>query len=533
MHLYPSRRTIIQGAAAATATSLLTLPAAHAHDAAALPAATPTVTARDFISQSTFLIAHRGAGAVNPEHTAYAYTEAIRKGARAVEISVRSTKDGKLVCMHDTTVERVTGTDTRAVKDMTLAELKQLRVDMKPWLGAGTPTQPISTLDEALDAIASTPAGGSYRSVGSAAILFIEPKNMGSYEGVLSTIVRRGLQKQVVLKMYRNGAGGFDPNTSLVRRAKELGLVTWCYFDKADSLDSIAAMAASPNVDSVGLPHFETVKGRTGGSMADEDVRKVVGFGKPVIVWEIHRRSDMAHFKALGVRGFMCTDPYWVSGGQPSADMAIASGRRAHGMLPAGQQIVNNMPVWRGGALVHEQAYDESVLLGPLATVAQRHSSYVMRFTLRWQDRLPSTTWQYGYIAFGRQDDEPFGVGGKHIAYSASGCYVLAVRPGAKTTDERGRTVTGDIVQLLRYDHGNTVPTVVKTIRPAKAFAPNQDIPVKIIVRPGGIVIEAAGTRTEEIKDATHRGPYVHFGRYHNNEKGGPLALHSVNAYGI
>ena len=44
-----------------------------------------------------FFIAHRGAGNISPEHTAYAYAESVRRGALAVEISVRTTRDGKFV----------------------------------------------------------------------------------------------------------------------------------------------------------------------------------------------------------------------------------------------------------------------------------------------------------------------------------------------------------------------------------------------------------------------------------------------------
>lgn len=546
MPIYPTRRTLLASTIAASAASLLALPAAQASPAPQDPAMQDPALAegappiqpgisvhsrQSFLAQDTFIIAHRGAGAVNPEHTAYAYSQAIRRGARAVEISVRTSKDGHLVCMHDETVDRVTGA-SGYVRKMTLAELKTLTVNMGGWLGSGTPAQSISTLDEALDAIAATPAGGSYASVGPAAVLFIEPKNPASYEKTLDLIVRRGLQGQVVLKMYRNGDGGYDPASPLLTRAKELGLATWCYFDKDDPYEGIAAMAASPNVDMLGAPYFELITGRTRPSMSDEQISQLVALGKPVIVWEIHRRSDLEHFRALGVRGFMSSDPYWVSGGQPSANMALPGGRRSHGMLPAGQQVVKNMPLLQDGAIIHQQNYDDSILLGPLATLAQRRTSYAMRFSLRWQERLPITSWQYGYIAFGRQTDAPFGLARKFMPGPASGGYVLAVRPGARAVDENGKRVQGDMVQLLRYDHGQATPVVLKTFFPSRPFAADQDIPVKIVVRPQSLVVEVAGARAE-VLDATYRGPYTHFGRYHNNDTGGPLALHSVSAYAI
>ena len=45
-----------------------------------LPGAVSTA-AHNFIRRQEFFIAHRGAGDVNPEHTAYAYAESVRRGA--------------------------------------------------------------------------------------------------------------------------------------------------------------------------------------------------------------------------------------------------------------------------------------------------------------------------------------------------------------------------------------------------------------------------------------------------------------------
>jgi len=95
------------------------------------------------------LIAHRGASAYAPEHTAAAYRLAIAQGADFVEQDLQITKDGVLVCLHDLTLERTTNvkdlfpdrarTDVSEdqppgssaakhwyVSDFTLAEIKQL-----------------------------------------------------------------------------------------------------------------------------------------------------------------------------------------------------------------------------------------------------------------------------------------------------------------------------------------------------------------------------------------------------------------------
>jgi len=73
------------------------------------------------------LIAHRGDHVIYPENTLAAYAEAIKNGVDYVEIDLRTTKDGNLVSMHDATVNRMTN-GKGAVKDMTLDEIKQLKV---------------------------------------------------------------------------------------------------------------------------------------------------------------------------------------------------------------------------------------------------------------------------------------------------------------------------------------------------------------------------------------------------------------------
>jgi glycerophosphoryl diester phosphodiesterase len=49
------------------------------------------------------LIAHRGASGEAPEHTRAAYELALKHGADFVEPDLQITKDGVLVCLHDTT----------------------------------------------------------------------------------------------------------------------------------------------------------------------------------------------------------------------------------------------------------------------------------------------------------------------------------------------------------------------------------------------------------------------------------------------
>ena len=79
------------------------------------------------LRHSFIVIAHRGDHVIYPENTLEGYAEAIKNEVDYVEIDLRTTKEGKLVSMHDATVNRMTN-GKGAVKDMSLAEIEQLRV---------------------------------------------------------------------------------------------------------------------------------------------------------------------------------------------------------------------------------------------------------------------------------------------------------------------------------------------------------------------------------------------------------------------
>ncbi|HTW20920.1 MAG TPA: glycerophosphodiester phosphodiesterase family protein [Mycobacteriales bacterium] len=76
------------------------------------------------------VIAHRGASAIEAEHTLAAYRRALDDGADGVECDVRLTRDGVLVCVHDRRVDR-TSSGRGVVSTLELADLSEL--DFGSW----------------------------------------------------------------------------------------------------------------------------------------------------------------------------------------------------------------------------------------------------------------------------------------------------------------------------------------------------------------------------------------------------------------
>jgi glycerophosphoryl diester phosphodiesterase len=87
------------------------------------------------------VISHRGEHLAHPENTLPAFQAAINAGADFFELDVRTTSDGRLVLMHDRTVDRTTN-GKGAVREMTFDQIRAL--------DSGGGTKP-PTLEEALN----------------------------------------------------------------------------------------------------------------------------------------------------------------------------------------------------------------------------------------------------------------------------------------------------------------------------------------------------------------------------------------------
>ncbi|WP_195694613.1 glycerophosphodiester phosphodiesterase [Priestia megaterium] len=93
-------------------------------------------------------VAHRGASAYTPENTIAAFDKAVEMKADYIEIDVQRSKDGKLVVIHDTTVDRTTDGSGK-VGNLTFEELGNL--DAGGWKGEQFAGAQIPTFDEILD----------------------------------------------------------------------------------------------------------------------------------------------------------------------------------------------------------------------------------------------------------------------------------------------------------------------------------------------------------------------------------------------
>lgn len=142
-------------------------------------------------------VAHRGASGYAPENTMAAFEKAVNMKSDYVEIDVQQTKDGELIVIHDTSVDRTTD-GSGMVKDLTLEKLKEL--DAGSWFGEEFADEKLPTLGEVLD---------TYR--GKTGIL-IELKSPSLYPGieekVAAELTKRNMNKpnnnKIILQSFNH-----------------------------------------------------------------------------------------------------------------------------------------------------------------------------------------------------------------------------------------------------------------------------------------------------------------------------------------
>lgn len=95
------------------------------------------------------VVAHRGCWREAPENSIEALENCVRLGVDIVEVDLRKLSDGTIVVFHDSSLLRMTG-DPRMIEDLTLAEVKRLRLKNRDGQDTAFTEAAIPTLEEFL-----------------------------------------------------------------------------------------------------------------------------------------------------------------------------------------------------------------------------------------------------------------------------------------------------------------------------------------------------------------------------------------------
>ena len=149
------------------------------------------------------VIAHRGACLRAPENTLTAFRAAADLGADGIELDTKLTADGRIVVMHDQTLDRTTA-GKGPIREHTLAEIRALEAGAH--FSASFAGEPIPTLAEV------------FQAVGSDLLINVEIGNYSTPtdhlpEAVVNMVLEHGLQESVVLSSF---------NPIALRRARKV-----------------------------------------------------------------------------------------------------------------------------------------------------------------------------------------------------------------------------------------------------------------------------------------------------------------------
>jgi glycerophosphoryl diester phosphodiesterase len=240
--------------------------------------------------------AHRGYHGSEPENTLAAFAEALAMGVDGLELDVRQTASGTLVCFHDWYLKRLTGTSGR---------LNRISTERLLELGIRHPTsrkkRPVATLDEVLTLVADSVE----------VILELKQESVRPTrleQDTISLLRQHGVQERVtissfnpwVLKRSKQLAPGF--RTALIASSR-LGVRLY-HRDYCDGLHV----------------HHELLKRRWFSQTAEQ-------YGR-LLVWTVDQRSMLPHPIPDVVRGLITNRPqrWGVTSALRTQGVAVRSG---------------------------------------------------------------------------------------------------------------------------------------------------------------------------------------------------------------
>ncbi|MDR3574065.1 MAG: glycerophosphodiester phosphodiesterase family protein [Anaerolineaceae bacterium] len=234
------------------------------------------------------LFAHRGASALAPENTLSSFDKALTDGAEAIELDVKLTADGKVIVLHDQTVNRTTN-GQGDVRTLSLADVK--RLDAGSHFSAEFAGETIPTLEEV------------FLAVGKKLFINVEITNYATPTDALPVRV-----------------------AELVRKYE---LEDWVMFSSFNALNLIRLRAILPQIP-IGILAEEGPAGRLARGFAgrlaapkivhpyfsDVDevyVRRQHALGRRVHVWTVNSPQELCRLFRLQVDGMFTDDPHLAS----------------------------------------------------------------------------------------------------------------------------------------------------------------------------------------------------------------------------
>ena len=223
----------------------------------------------------TRVIAHRGLSSLGPENTLIAIEKAIEVGAAMVEVDVTVTADGRVICLHDETLDRTTS-GSGLPGDFTLAEIKQL--DAGSWFAPEYAGERIPTLAEVLE------------TVNGRILINVEIKSEAVEHGIVPRVAALIAEHEMIDEVV---VSSFSPEALRQMKTIDPAVITATLYNK----DLHTGRDPLEIVQEVGSRGFNISSKRVTPEMVDRCHKH----GIPVAVYTVNETAELLRLMEMGV----------------------------------------------------------------------------------------------------------------------------------------------------------------------------------------------------------------------------------------
>ena len=231
------------------------------------------------------IFAHRGFSSQYPENTMTAFRKALEAGADGILCNARMTLDGKIVVMHDQTVDRTTNGKGK-VRDLTFAEILGLDAGIKK--GVIFENERIPVLEQVFDEL-----GGKFL-LNVEICNYEEGDNRMFANQTVELIEKYKLVDSVIVSSFRFNNLVYvkdkNPNISCALLAKQglMGVFARNLLNHSVSVDALHPFYtdATPGL-----------------------IRREQQCGRKVRAWTVNDPKDIGHLNEIGIDAIFTDDP--------------------------------------------------------------------------------------------------------------------------------------------------------------------------------------------------------------------------------
>lgn len=243
------------------------------------------------LTQRPVIVAHRGVPSLAPENTMASYRKAYELGADIIETDIQLTKDGEIVIMHDTTVDRTTN-GKGAVKNLTLEQIRQLDAGSK--FSPEFQGEKVPTLREFLQEFK-----------GKDVVLLIETKAKGLEQKMVEQIEEEGMTGQVLVQSF------YADSVAATHQIKpEIGL--GYLYSAASPTTEKARLIQAEKILKYGLMLNSTLNASE-GSLNPEYMDYMRQRGMSTFNWTFRSEGAFKHYLEEGGTGPITDFTQWMS----------------------------------------------------------------------------------------------------------------------------------------------------------------------------------------------------------------------------